>query len=48
MQIVWKLKDVVVRDVVDQFQEPRPAYTTIATVISVLERIYSPAQGRKR
>ncbi len=38
MQIVWKLKEVVVRDVVEQFQDPKPAYTTIATVMGVLEK----------
>lgn len=38
MQIVWKMKEVVVRDVVEQFQDPKPAYTTIATVMGVLEK----------
>lgn len=38
MQHVWKLKETVVKDVVDQFDEPRPAYTTVATVLSVLEK----------
>ena len=37
MQILWELKEGVVKDVVDQFEEPRPAYTTVATVLKVLE-----------
>ena len=38
MQIVWKLHEAVVKDVVEQFEEPKPAYTTVATVLSVLEK----------
>ena len=38
MQIVWQLREVVVKDVVEQFDEPRPAYTTVATVLTVLEK----------
>lgn len=38
MQIVWKLDETIVKDVVEQFDEPRPAYTTVATVLNVLEK----------
>jgi predicted transcriptional regulator len=38
MHFVWKLSEAVVKDVVEQFDEPRPAYTTVATVLSVLEK----------
>lgn len=38
MQIVWKLNKTIVKDVVEQFDEPRPAYTTVATVLGVLEK----------
>ncbi|GET30147.1 transcriptional regulator [Prolixibacter sp. SD074] len=38
MQIVWQLKETVVKDVVEQFDEPKPAYTTVATVLTVLEK----------
>jgi predicted transcriptional regulator len=38
MQILWTLKQGVVKDVVDEFEEPRPAYTTVATVLKVLEK----------
>lgn len=37
MQILWDLKEGVVKDVVERFEEPRPAYTTVATVLKVLE-----------
>ncbi|BAX81386.1 BlaI/MecI/CopY family transcriptional regulator [Labilibaculum antarcticum] len=38
MQIIWKLREAVVKDVVEQFEKPKPAYTTVATVLSVLEK----------
>ncbi len=38
MHILWGLKEGVVKEVVEQFEEPRPAYTTVATVLRVLEK----------
>jgi BlaI family penicillinase repressor len=38
MQILWNLKEGVVKDVVEGFDEPKPAYTTVATVLTVLEK----------
>ncbi len=38
MQIIWKLREAVVKDVVEQFEGSKPAYTTVATVLSVLEK----------
>jgi predicted transcriptional regulator len=37
MQILWNIDEGVVKDLVDNFEEPRPAYTTVATVLKVLE-----------
>lgn len=37
MQIVWRLNEAFLGEVVDAFQEPRPAYTTVSTVIRRLE-----------
>lgn len=37
MQFLWQLKEGMVRDILDQMPEPRPAYTTVATVVRVLE-----------
>lgn len=36
MQYIWKLEKAFLKDIVEQFPEPRPAYTTISTVIRVL------------
>ncbi len=36
MQYVWKLKKAFLKDIVEEFPEPKPAYTTISTVIRVL------------
>ena len=38
MQIIWKLREAIVKDVLEQFEGSKPAYTTIATVLSVLEK----------
>ncbi|PKP35867.1 MAG: transcriptional regulator [Bacteroidetes bacterium HGW-Bacteroidetes-17] len=38
MQILWDLKEATVKEVVDGFEESRPAYTTVATVLKVLEK----------
>lgn len=37
MQIVWRLRQAFLGEVVEQFSEPRPAYTTVSTVIRTLE-----------
>ncbi|MHC1702547.1 MAG: BlaI/MecI/CopY family transcriptional regulator [Tenuifilaceae bacterium] len=37
MQILWNIKEGIVKDVVDSFNDPKPAYTTVATVFKVLE-----------
>lgn len=36
MQYLWKLEKAFLKDIVDEFPEPKPAYTTISTVIRVL------------
>ncbi|MFC4633445.1 BlaI/MecI/CopY family transcriptional regulator [Dokdonia ponticola] len=36
MQYVWRLEKAFLKDIVDAFPEPRPAYTTISTVVRVL------------
>ncbi len=38
MQYVWKLEKAFLKDIVEQFSEPKPAYTTISTVVRVLVR----------
>lgn len=38
MQILWDLKEGVVKQVVEGFDKNKPAYTTVATVLNVLEK----------
>jgi predicted transcriptional regulator len=38
MQILWYLEKGLVRDVIDQLADPKPAYNTVSTVIRVLEK----------
>ena len=37
MQILWSLEECTVQDIREKFDEPKPARTTIATVLTVLE-----------
>lgn len=36
MQILWGLEKAYLKDIVEQYPEPAPAYTTISTVVNVL------------
>lgn len=38
MQIIWKIDKGFVNDVVAEFPEPKPAYTTVSTIIRILEK----------
>jgi BlaI family transcriptional regulator, penicillinase repressor len=38
MQILWDMGEGIVRDIRDEFPEPRPARNTVSTVIRILER----------
>lgn len=38
MQILWNSKESIVRDMIDQFPDPKPAYNTVSTVLRVLEK----------
>jgi BlaI family transcriptional regulator, penicillinase repressor len=37
MKILWKLQRGVVRDILEQFSEPKPAYNTVSTIVRILE-----------
>lgn len=37
MLILWKLKEGVVKDILDQMPVPKPAYSTVSTVVRVLQ-----------
>ncbi len=36
MQCIWKLEKAFLKDIVEQLPDPKPAYTTVSTVIRVL------------
>lgn len=36
MQYLWEIEKGFLKDIVDQFPDPKPAYTTISTVVRVL------------
>lgn len=38
MQILWRLGKGFLKDILESFPHPRPAYTTVSTVIRVLVR----------
>ena len=38
MKILWSIKKGLIRDVVDKYDDPKPAYTTVATIFKILER----------
>ena len=37
MQILWQLGEGMVKDMLEQMPEPKPAYNTVSTVVRVLE-----------
>ena len=38
MQILWDMKEGLVKDIRDSFDEPKPARNTVSTVLRVLEK----------
>lgn len=38
MQILWKLEKGMVRDILNEFPKPKPAYNTISTIVRILEK----------
>lgn len=37
MQILWRLQEATVKEVITHFKEPKPAYNTVSTIIRILE-----------
>jgi len=37
MQILWRLKEAMVKDIIELMSDPKPAYNTVSTVVRVLE-----------
>lgn len=38
MKILWSIESGLIRDVVGGYDEPKPAYTTVATIFKILEK----------
>ncbi|MEI6091352.1 MAG: BlaI/MecI/CopY family transcriptional regulator [bacterium] len=38
MQILWSLESAIVRDIMTHFPDPKPAYTTVSTIVRILEK----------
>lgn len=38
MQILWDLEKGFVKDLVERFPEPKPAYNTVSTIVRILEQ----------
>ncbi len=37
MNILWQIKTGFVKDILAHFEEPKPAYTTVSTIVRILE-----------
>jgi BlaI family transcriptional regulator, penicillinase repressor len=37
MQLLWKLKKAFVKNIIEEMDEPKPAYNTVSTIIRILE-----------
>ncbi len=38
MQVLWRLGRGIVKDILDELPEPRPAYSTVSTIVRILEK----------
>jgi BlaI family transcriptional regulator, penicillinase repressor len=38
MKILWSIKKGLIRDIVSGYDDPKPAYTTVATIFKILEK----------
>ena len=38
MHILWQLEKGFIKDILEEFDDPKPAYTTVATVVKILEK----------
>jgi len=38
MQILWDMKKGFIKDIVDEYPDPKPPYNTVATIVRVLEK----------
>jgi BlaI family transcriptional regulator, penicillinase repressor len=38
MQVLWGLKTAFIKDILDKFPNPKPAYNTVSTIVRILEK----------
>lgn len=38
MQVLWKLEEGFVKDIIERLPEPKPAYNTVSTIVRILEK----------
>ena len=38
MQVLWKLKEAFVKDILPELPDPKPAYNTVSTIVRILEK----------
>ncbi len=38
MQVLWQLDAAFVKDMLDKFPEPKPAYNTVSTIVRILQQ----------
>jgi len=38
MQLLWKKEQAFVNDLIEDLQEPKPAYNTVSTIVRILEK----------
>jgi len=38
MQILWRIEKGFIKDILEHFPEPRPAYNTVSTIVRILEK----------
>ncbi len=37
MQVLWKIRRGFVKDILEHFDEPKPAYNTVSTIVRILQ-----------
>ncbi len=37
MQVLWKLKKAFVKEIINELPDPKPAYSTVSTIVRILE-----------
>lgn len=37
MHVLWKIKKGFVKEILDHFEEPKPAYNTVSTIVRILQ-----------